>query len=264
MHSSLSSLGWVEGGARTVVLALLAVLGRKGTLVVPSQTAYNRDPHRLAGPPPDDLIPVIREQLPAFDPETTPSRRMGRIAECVRRWPGALRSAHPQTSFAAVGENARYVVEPHLLENQLDEHSPLGRLAECNARILLLGVGFKRCTAFHLAEYRLPGARWRRHQCVLQTERGRAWVTYVGRILDETDFQLLGDDLERSTDLVTYGRVGSAQCRLVLLPAAVKFAESWFRQNRTGQPVERLAGEVTSDEFTPEERRYCTPAAAFP
>jgi aminoglycoside 3-N-acetyltransferase len=32
------------------------------------------------------------------------------------------------------------------------EHSPLARLEEVGAQVLLLGVGYDVCTAFHLAE----------------------------------------------------------------------------------------------------------------
>ena len=46
VHSSLSRLGWVVGGAQAVVLALLDVLTEEGTLMVPTPSANNSDPSR--------------------------------------------------------------------------------------------------------------------------------------------------------------------------------------------------------------------------
>src|SRR5947209_7698951 len=96
-QSSLRSLGWVCGGATAVVQALLDILGPTGTLVAPAHTAYNSDPSRWTDPiVPQSWWPVIREHLPAYDAALTPSHAVGVIAERVRTWPGALRSAHPQ------------------------------------------------------------------------------------------------------------------------------------------------------------------------
>jgi aminoglycoside 3-N-acetyltransferase len=107
VHASLSALGWVSGGAAGVVLALIDVLGADGTLSVPTVTADNRDPSRWTDPVvPPSWWPAIRRSLPPFDPEVTPSSQMGAVAEQVRLWPGALRSGHPQTSFAADGPSA--------------------------------------------------------------------------------------------------------------------------------------------------------------
>jgi aminoglycoside 3-N-acetyltransferase len=232
VHSSLRSLGRVTGGAPAVVRALLAALGPAGTVVVPTQTADNRDPSRWHDPPPESWWAEIRNHVVAFDPVSTPSRRMGAVAECVRTWPGAVRSAHPQTSFAAVGPRAAALLAGHHLEAQLGEASPLARLAEAGARILLLGVGFDRCTAFHLAEHRLPDPPVRPDACAVITPRGRAWLSFAAVELDASDFRLLGGDLEAETDLVSTARIGRAEARLVGLSDAVDYAEKWLIAHR--------------------------------
>ena len=67
-HSSLSSLGWVCGGAVAVVGALLDVLAPEGTLVVPTHTAGNSDPAGWANPPiPRSWWTTVREHMRAFD-----------------------------------------------------------------------------------------------------------------------------------------------------------------------------------------------------
>src|SRR5690606_20301944 len=84
-------------------------------------------------------VAEFRANMPAFDPETTPSTGMGRIAETVRTMAGARRSAHPQSSFAAVGRNARHLMDGHALNCHLGEASPLGRLYAADGWVLLVG-----------------------------------------------------------------------------------------------------------------------------
>lgn len=101
VHSSLSAIGFVVGGAQAVVLALLDVLGTEGTLVAPTHSGDLSDPSRWENPPvPVDWWPVIRETMPAFDASLTPTRKMGIIAEVIRHVPQALRSARPAVSSA--------------------------------------------------------------------------------------------------------------------------------------------------------------------
>jgi aminoglycoside 3-N-acetyltransferase len=233
LHASLRSLGWVCGGPVAVVLALQDVLGPAGTLVVPSQTPENRDPSRWSEPAvPPQWRAVIREHLPAYDPVLSPCRSMGLIAETVRTWPGAVRSPHPQTSFAAIGARAAELMARHDLDSELGEASPLAALEAAAAAVLLLGVGYDRCTAFHLAEYRLPVRPVRDNACVVMTSTGRRWVSYQGVRLDASDFAELGADFERCTAVVSTGTVGDATARLLPLPDAVTFAQAWLVRHR--------------------------------
>lgn len=117
VHSSLSSLGWVCGGPGVVVRALLDALGDSGTLVVPTHSADNSDPAYWENPPvPEAWWADIRASTPVFDARTTRTLGVGVVPETVRNWPGAVRSCHPQTSFAAVGPRAAAIVEGHALD----------------------------------------------------------------------------------------------------------------------------------------------------
>ena len=239
VHASMSSIGRVSGGAPTVVAALRGVLGAAGTLVVPTGTADNSDTSRaylarIKGMTASEVA-RYRAAMPPFDRDRTPSTGTGRIAEEVRMTPGAIRSAHPQTSFAALGPGAHWLMDGHALDCHLGEASPLGRLYEADARILLLGVGYEACTALHLAEYRYRQDPPRRsYRCVI-TQDGRAvWWEFEDVVLDDRDLGRLGRDLDR-TGSVRRGRVGGAECRLVPLRRAVDFSARWLRGHRLAQ-----------------------------
>jgi aminoglycoside 3-N-acetyltransferase len=232
VHASLRSLGWVCGGAVAVVQALLDVLGTPGTLVVPTQTMGNSDPRHWSTPPvPEAWWPAIRASMPAFDPRITPSTGIGAIGEMVRQWPGAVRSDHPQASFAAVGAIAGELMAEHRLDSHLGEHSPLAALERVAARVLLLGAGFDSCTAFHLAEYRVTAPRREFGAAVRTPAGGRAWVTFTDVATNSDDFAKLGADFSR-TGQVTTALVGHATSHLFDVTKAVAHAVEWLPRNR--------------------------------
>jgi aminoglycoside 3-N-acetyltransferase len=232
LHSSLRSTGGVVGGAATFVEALLEVVGTGGTLVVPAQTVGNRDPSRWRPPVDPALWPELRDSLPAFDPATSPSEGVGVVAECVRTRPGAVRSSHPQVSFAAVGARAAELLAEHPLESPLGDASPLARMADADAFVLLVGVGFNRCTTFHLAEYRRPEPPMMTAGCAIWRAGRREWVRFETVALDASDFGALGAAFEADSGLVRRGWIGEARARLFPMGPAVAYAQDWFEEHR--------------------------------
>jgi aminoglycoside 3-N-acetyltransferase len=230
VHSSLSSLGFVCGGPVAVVQALMKVITEEGTLVMPAFSADYSDPSRWENPPvPESWWPVIRQAMPAYDPQYTPTLQMGKIVEVFRTMPGVMRSRHPSSSFVAWGREAKAVVEDHSLDFPLGEQSPLARIYERDGRVLLLGVGYGNNTSFHLAEYRLGTRSPHVEGAPMMVEGKRRWVTYQDIPLMTERFEALGSDFE-GTGAVRVSRIGPGEARLFSQRAAVDFALEWFRR----------------------------------
>lgn len=232
VHSSLSALGWVCGRAQAAVEGLLDALAPDGTLVVPTHTNGNSDPASWSNPPvPEDWWPAIRDEMPAYDPRVTPAPEMGAIAETVRTWPGARRSAHPHFSFAAIGPQAAAVTDGHELDSGFGERSPLARVHDLDGDVLLLGVGHGSNSSLHLAEHRVPDPPRERSAAAVATPAGRRWVSWEDVVADEQDFEALGAAFD-ATGRTRTGRVGEGEARLMRQRELVEFAVGWLGANR--------------------------------
>ena len=236
VHSSLGSLGWVCGGATAVILALENALGDAGTLVMPTHSTQLSDPSQWQAPPvPQDWWPVIREHMPAFRPDLTPTRGMGAIPETFRKQHRVLRSDHPHHSFAARGPNAEIIVGEHALHNGLGEGSPLARVYDLDGWVLLLGVGHDSSTSLHLAEYRasFPGRQEATDGAPIWVDGERQWVEVCGLDLNDDDFATIGAAFARETDHVRRGKIAQADALLMPQRALVDFAVDWMEANRS-------------------------------
>jgi aminoglycoside 3-N-acetyltransferase len=152
-HASLSSFGEVQGGAATVVAALLSAFG---SLLMPAFT-YQTMVTPLVGPQDNALeygrARFANRQVQLFNPQLPADRLMGAVAESLRLHTQAQRSSHPILSFTGV--RAASILDSQTLAEPL---APIGRLAEAGGWVLLIGVDHTTNTSLHFAE-RLAGRK---------------------------------------------------------------------------------------------------------
>jgi len=232
VHSSLSKLGWVCGGPQTVIMALLEVLGDTGTLVMPSHSGDWSDPTHWAHPPvPSEWISIIKSSMPAYNPLLTASRGMGRIAELFRTLPSVKRSMHPQLSFSAHGPLADQIIDGKILFPQLGMDSPLGKLYQNHAKVLLLGVGYDSNTSFHLAETLIPSISKNVCGAAMMVDGHREWHEFTDINYDSSDFIDCGKAFDKKYT-VSKDKVGYGTARCFRIEDAVNFAIEWISQHR--------------------------------
>ncbi|MBE6612773.1 MAG: AAC(3) family N-acetyltransferase [Ruminococcaceae bacterium] len=134
MHSSLSSLGYVEGGAETVIDTLLHVLS-DGTLLVPALS-----------------FATVTAAAPNFSAKDTPSC-VGAISEYFRKRHGVMRSLHPTHSVCGIGKNAAEMLRHHLeTDTPVGAGSPFALLPKYGGKVLMLGCGLSPNTSMHGVE----------------------------------------------------------------------------------------------------------------
>jgi aminoglycoside 3-N-acetyltransferase len=211
VHSSLSSLGYVDGGEETVIDSLLDVLGPTGLLVMPTHT-----------------WDTVSARQPVFHETLSPSR-VGRISEALRHRPGAVRSLHPTHSVVAVGPSAstqRLCEGHHLQDTPCAIDSPYGRLVDRRAQALMIGVGLESFTMMHAFEEwaHLPWLFNRIETLYVITRTGVVHTVAARRHTDERrykerDFPSL-EPLLVSSGAIAYAAAGQATVRLVELPIA--------------------------------------------
>lgn len=261
LHASVKAIGHVVGGPTMVLRSLFDVLGPNGTVMM--LASWDDSPYELAEWS-EERQRAYLEETPAFDPATSPAYAGWSIlAEYLRTWPGAHRSANPDKSMVAVGAKAAWLTADHPLENGYGDGSPLAKLYEVNGRILLLGAPLNTITSLHYAEHRarVPNKRTVRYKMPVLRDDRRKWVEI--------------EELDSSTGIVDWvggdyfpaiareflasgrgraGEVGAAQSYLFEAAELVDFAVAWMERTfsqpgATGEIALRLAAAADIDEI---------------
>jgi aminoglycoside 3-N-acetyltransferase len=204
VHSSLSRLGHVVGGADAAIDALLDAVGATGTVLFPTLTGARQD-----GP----------DCPPSIDLRATPCWT-GRIPETARQRPEALRSKHPTHSVSAIGPAAeRYATGHELADTPCDRRSPYYRLVDEGGYILMLGATQSSNTTLHCLEelaevpYHLQD-EWTTGRVVDADGREHAVRNRLHLWRWRRDFEKIDRPLAE-TGALTIGKVGQAETRLM-------------------------------------------------
>ena len=159
---------------------------------------------------------------------------MGFIPETFRKQNGVVRSSHPQVSWAAWGSHRDTIIKNHGWDYGCGENSPLARLYDVNAHILLMGINHSKNTSLHLAEYRasFDSKTVESQSSPVLVDQQRKWVHFEDIELSDEDFIEIGNAFSKS-GLTKCSKIGDADSILITQRELVDFAVEWMTKNRS-------------------------------
>jgi aminoglycoside 3-N-acetyltransferase len=241
VHAAMGRVGDLIGGPDTLIDALLAVVGRAGTLI--GYTDWNARYEDLLDA--DGRVPdAWRQHIPPFDPLSSRAiRDNGTFQEFLRTRPGARRSGSPGPSVAALGARADEITADHPIDYGYGPGSPLAKLVAAGGKVAMIGAPLDTMTLLHHAEHlaEIPGKRIKRYEVPFATPRGTEW-----RMVEEFD---TGDPVVEGLDEDYFativeaflasgqgarGLVGRAPSVLVDAATITGFAVRWLEEEVAG------------------------------
>jgi len=174
LHASLESMGTVDGGAAMVLHRLLGLIGKKGTLLMPTFTSITRHATTHLDYAKLGCWCEGRESRHVpFIPELQPDKELGGITHRLCSWPSSRRSMHPAYSYVGVGHQGDELLrevkpdDPLLAVRKFLKHNP---------RVLTIGVGLNAITAIHLAAEKFLPKKFVQGRALTFSAKGPSWV----------------------------------------------------------------------------------------
>ncbi|PSK99951.1 aminoglycoside 3-N-acetyltransferase [Murinocardiopsis flavida] len=242
-HTQMSAIGYVAGGPPTVIGALGDVVGERGCLMV--TCGWNDAPPYGFTDWPPAWQELLRAEHPAYDPvRSEADHANGRLPEALRRYPGAVRSRHPDASFAALGAASAALMADHPWDGPHGPGSPLARLVAMGGRVLLLGAPLESLTILHHAEALAdaPGKRFVAYEQPITLDGERVWrgfhdidsengaFDYSSAVPEGQDpFDAIARDLV-AAGAGRSGMVGAAESHLFEAGELVDFGVAWIEE----------------------------------
>ena len=218
VHSSLSKFGRVEGGAATVVDALMAVVGPTGTIVMSAYPMSRGEPLTE-----DDRARGITYKSKVLPEGSNERTNLGAVVDEFRQR-SDVRCGTGVHRSAAWGASAGLHLQ--------DYH----RLLADGGKALLLGVGIGNLSSMHMAEatvgipkevqdlYALPPD-------ILRDYPEDQWYVECDRVKGTPNPDPWGDIWKEavSAGLITTGRIGNAECHFFAAAEVVGIFERHLR-----------------------------------
>ena len=180
LHSGLSQLGVIEGGAATIIFAFLELLGKKGNLFLP---AFTRPYIAFEG-----LVTRDWNYHP-YDPCDPSQISVGAIPKAFFAYPGVVRSNHPTHSVLGLGPDAeKYLKRQAENDSPSGEHSVFAFLPELNAKMLWFGADLATSTYLHYIEDEADLPYLKSAAVTIKTKDGFRYLFYPKHLPGCRDF----------------------------------------------------------------------------
>ena len=217
-HASLKPFGYIEGGADTV---LRAMLDSFKSLVMPTFT-YRSMITPEVGPPNNGIIygteKDINKMAISFTYDLRADPMMGILPEAFRNHNAVKRTDHPILSFA--GFNAEAALATQTLFDQL---APIGALSDQDGWVVLINVDHTSNTSIHYAE-KLAG----RKQFVRWGLSGERIVECPNFPGDSTGFNAIAEAIQYD---VFRMNLGNAVIQAVPIKVIINAVQDLLRKN---------------------------------
>ena len=177
-----------------------------------------------------------------FDPKTsraTPDN--GILAETIRAWPGAIRSAHPDAGVSAIGERAAWITADHPFQYGYGERSPLAKLVEARGKVLMLGAPLDTITLLHFSEHaaKIPNKRVIHYTRRFSDGRVVDFEEFdtcdpVSDVFAEDFFGTIAEEFmatEHTRPAFTVGKVGDATSHVFDATKLFSFGLAWIERH---------------------------------
>ncbi|GLQ08534.1 AAC(3) family N-acetyltransferase [Devosia yakushimensis] len=233
VHAALRKVGPILGGPDTLIDAIRTIVGPEGTML--AYCDWQAD---------DDILQRadLRDEIPPFDPQRSRSiRDNGAFPELLRTTPGALRSANPGASCAALGGKAEWFTADHALDYGYGPQSPFGKLVEAGGKTMLIGAPLDTMTLLHHAEHvaDFPNKRLRRYEAPILVDGKIVWRHFEEFDTADPPHGLPDDyfativEAFLATGQGKRGTIGAAPSILVEAAPMIAFGVTWL-EDRLG------------------------------
>ena len=227
VHSSLSSFGYIENGANTVIEVLKSI-NKNGTIMMPAFTHPKKD-------------------FTLNEPCWT-----GKIAETFRKEKNVKRSIHPTHSVACYGKFASHLVKDHeKCKAPFDENSPFAKFSSLNnSYILMLGTENNSMIHYIQNKINFPNLflskiyTFKFKDKIIKTKlhHPEGAITYIYKAKKCTDVEFLinlyrNEKFEERSLMKTI-KIGNATCHLIktreFVDTTIKYLENNIKRYKKG------------------------------
>jgi aminoglycoside N3'-acetyltransferase len=217
VHSSLSSIGTVEGGASSVISAFMNIITKDGLLIMPSFLVKSLPLSE------QDKALGISSKSKILSEDHNERTDMGIIADTFRKTDGVITGKGPHR-FSAWGNDQKKYIENFNL------------FIKSNSYALLIGVDIESLSAMHFVEHNIPEHIWPKlfppsNPDVNKYYNRNEWFI---KIIGRTPYQIGWLNVQKealSKGLINNCKIGNSNCMLFKIDDIVGIYESRLKND---------------------------------